>query len=161
MMMLHIHGRQWEGKDPNGHHRDWQLLIKILGYRQLYPSSDVLTVPVEIYGIGRRVWKGKEDQEEAKEELMEYLKTLEEELGNKLYFGGETIGLVDVALVPFTPWFYTYETCGNFSIEAGCPKLVAWANRCKQNHQSVANALPHPHQIYDYLVQLKKGLGLA
>ncbi|KAE8706506.1 putative glutathione S-transferase parA [Hibiscus syriacus] len=104
---------------------------------------------------------GKEDQEEAKEELMECLNTLEEELGDELYFGGESIGLVDVALVPFTSWFYTYETCGNFSIEAGCPKLVAWANRCKQNHQSVANALPHPHQIYDYLVQLKKRLGLA
>lgn len=102
---------------------------------------------------------GKEDQEEAKEELMETLKKLEGVLGDKLYFGGESIGYVDVALVPFTTWFYTYEACGNFSIEAGCPKLIAWAKRCKQN-ESVSKALPHPLQVYGFLLQLKKKLGL-
>ncbi|KAG4166779.1 hypothetical protein ERO13_A13G154000v2 [Gossypium hirsutum] len=115
----------------------------------------------KIYGIGRRVWMGKEDQEEAKEELMQCLKTLDRELGDKLYFGGQNIGVVDVALVPFTTWFYSYETCGNFSIEAGCPKLVAWAKRCKENYQSVSEALPHPLQIYEYVMELKKRLGLV
>ncbi|KAE8707850.1 putative glutathione S-transferase parA [Hibiscus syriacus] len=104
---------------------------------------------------------GKEEQEEAKEELMEGLKALEGELGDKLYFGGESIGLVDVALVPCTAWFYAYATCGDFSIEAGCPKLVAWAKRCKDNYQSVSSALPHPHRIYDYELPLKKRLGWA
>lgn len=57
---------------------------------------------------GRRVWSGKgEDQEEAKE-LIEIFKTLEGELGDKTYFGGdEKLGFVDVALVPFTSWFYS------------------------------------------------------
>ncbi|XVE90570.1 hypothetical protein DITRI_Ditri20bG0088500 [Diplodiscus trichospermus] len=113
----------------------------------------------KIYGIGRRIWMGKEDQEEAKEELMQCLKTLEGELGDKLYFGAEKIGYVDVALVPFTSWFYTYETCGNFRIEAGCPKLVAWAKRCNEN-ESVSKALPDSLPIYGYMLQLKKRLGL-
>ncbi|XWS57298.1 hypothetical protein CRYUN_Cryun09bG0161800 [Craigia yunnanensis] len=113
----------------------------------------------KIYGIGRRIWMGKEDQEEAKEELIQTFKTIERELGDKLYFGGESIGYVDVALVPFTSWFYTYETCANCGIEAACPKLIAWAKRCKEN-ESVSKALTDPLEIYGYLLQLKKRLEL-
>lgn len=109
----------------------------------------------KIYSIGKRVWRGEgEDQEIAKKEFIECLKTLEGELGNKPYFGGENIGFVDVALVPFTSWFYTYETRGNFSIEAECSKLVSWAKRCLTEKQSVAKALPHPHEIYGYALNL-------
>ncbi|XVE92085.1 hypothetical protein REPUB_Repub01dG0067000 [Reevesia pubescens] len=110
--------------------------------------------------IGRRIWSGEEDQEEAKEEFMQTLKSIEAELGDKDYFGGESLGYLDVALVPFTSWFYTYETCGNFSIEAGCPKLIAWAKRCKENNESVSKALPDPLQIYGFTMQRKKRLGL-
>ncbi|PHT89945.1 putative glutathione S-transferase parC [Capsicum annuum] len=116
---------------------------------------------LQIYSTGRRVWSGKgEDQEEAKKEFIEILKTLEGELGDKTYFGGDdNLGFVDVALVPFTSWFYSYEICANFSIEAVCPKLVAWARRCMQI-ESVANSLPHPHKIYDYVLELKHKFGL-
>ncbi|TMW83861.1 hypothetical protein EJD97_000585 [Solanum chilense] len=111
---------------------------------------------------GRRVWSVKgEDQEEAKKELIEIFKTLEGELGDKTYFGGdEKLGFVDVALVPLTSWFYSYETCANFSIEAECPKLVAWAKRCMEI-ESVSNSLPHPHKIYGYVLELKHKFGLA
>ncbi|KAL7587817.1 probable glutathione S-transferase parA [Lactuca sativa] len=110
----------------------------------------------KIYSIGKRVWRGKgdEDQEIAKREFIECLKKLEDELGNKPYFGGENVGFVDVALVPFTSWFYTYEARGNFSIEAECPKLVSWANRCIRDNESVAKALPHPRKIYDFALNL-------
>ncbi|PWA69936.1 Glutathione S-transferase/chloride channel, C-terminal [Artemisia annua] len=110
----------------------------------------------KIYSIGKRIWRGKagEDQEIAKKEFIECLKRLEGELGNKPYFGGENFGFVDVALVPFTCWFYTYETRGNFSIEAECPKLVSWAKRCVAEKQSAAKALPHPHTIYKYALDL-------
>lgn len=112
---------------------------------------------MQIYGIGKRVWMGKgEEQEVAKREFVECLKTLEQELGDKLYFGGDNIGFVDVALVPFTSWFYTYETLGNFSIEANCPKLFAWAKRCKQDKESVANSLPDPQKIYGFAMELKR-----
>nr|XP_016433645.1 PREDICTED: probable glutathione S-transferase parA [Nicotiana tabacum] len=115
----------------------------------------------KIYSTGRRVWSGKgQDQEEAKKEFIEIFKTLEGELGNKTYFGGDNLGFVDVALVPFTSWFYSYETCANFSIEAECPKLVVWAKRCMEN-ESVSKSLPHPHKIYDFVLELKHKLGLA
>ncbi|KAJ8562539.1 hypothetical protein K7X08_011830 [Anisodus acutangulus] len=116
---------------------------------------------LQIYSTGRRVWSGEgEDQEKAKKEFIEIFKTLEGELGDKTYFGGDNLGFVDVALVPFTSWFYSYETCANFSIEAECPKLVAWANRCMQI-ESVSNSLPHPHNIYAYVLELKHKLGLS
>ncbi|KAE8687437.1 Glutathione S-transferase 3 [Hibiscus syriacus] len=112
-----------------------------------------------IYDLGKRVYIGQEDQVEVKEKLIQCLKTLETELGDKLHFGGDSIGFVDVALLPFTSWFYTYETSGNFSIQESCPKLIAWVQRC-QEKPSVSMALPHPHKIYDFYLQFKKELGV-
>ncbi|XWS57282.1 hypothetical protein CRYUN_Cryun09bG0160600 [Craigia yunnanensis] len=41
-----------------------------------------------IYRAGKRVWMAEEDLKEAKEEFIQCLKTLEGELGDKVYFGG-------------------------------------------------------------------------
>ncbi|KAF8376748.1 hypothetical protein HHK36_031583 [Tetracentron sinense] len=100
-----------------------------------------------------------EEQETAKKELIECLKVLEGELGDKPYFGGENLGFVDVALVPFYCWFYSYETCGNFSIEAECPTLIGWAKRCMEK-ESVSNSLPDEHKVYRYLLQVRKRIGI-
>ncbi|XP_057506038.1 probable glutathione S-transferase isoform X2 [Actinidia eriantha] len=114
----------------------------------------------EIYDAGRKVWTTKgEDQEVGKEEFIDCLKVLEGALGDNPYFGGEEFGFVDVSLVPFYCWFYGYETCGNFSIEAECPKLIAWAKRCMER-ESVSKSLPDPQKIYDFILQLKKRIGL-
>ncbi|KAF8391043.1 hypothetical protein HHK36_023343 [Tetracentron sinense] len=114
----------------------------------------------EIYSLGRKVWRTKgEEQEAAKKEFIECLKLLEGELGDKPYFGGENIGFVDVALVPFYCWFYAYETCGNFSIEAECPTLISWAKRGMEK-ESVSKSLPDQHKVYDYVLQLKKRYGI-
>ncbi|KAA8550446.1 hypothetical protein F0562_002130 [Nyssa sinensis] len=109
---------------------------------------------------GKRIIMGKiEEQEVAKKELIECLKTLEGELGDKLFFGDETIGFVDVALLPFYAWFYSYETSGNFSIEAECPKMVAWGKRCMER-ESISKSLPDPEKIYSFVSQLKQKLGI-
>ena len=71
-------------------------------------------------------------------------------LGDKPYFGGETLGFLDIALVTFYSWFFVYETFGNFSIEAECPKLMAWAKRCR-GKESVARSLADQHQVYEFL----------
>lgn len=114
----------------------------------------------KIYSTGKRVWTGKgEDQEAAKKELIECFKTLERELGDNVYFGGEAIGFVDVALVPFTSWFYTYQTFGNFNIEDECPKLVEWARRCLKR-DSVVKALPDPRKIYGFALDVRKKFGI-
>ncbi|XWS27471.1 hypothetical protein CRYUN_Cryun26dG0117900 [Craigia yunnanensis] len=64
----------------------------------------------KIYDLGRKIWTPKgEEQATTKKEFIESLKLLEGKLGDKPYFGGENLGYVDVALVPFYSWFYAYE----------------------------------------------------
>ncbi|GFZ05142.1 glutathione S-transferase TAU 25 [Actinidia rufa] len=82
-------------------------------------------------------------------------KQLEGELGDKAYLGNDTFGIVDVALIPFYSLFYMFEQCGNMSIEAECPKLVAWGKRCMEK-ESVSKTLPDQHKFYDLLMDLKK-----
>ncbi|XP_073115725.1 probable glutathione S-transferase parA [Elaeis guineensis] len=117
-------------------------------------------VDKKVYECGTKLWKLKgEAQQEAKKEMIEILKLLEGELGDKKYFGGEIFGFVDVALVPFTAWFYAYETCANFSVEAECPKLVAWSKGCMER-ESVAKSLHDPHKVYEFVCFLKKKFGM-
>ncbi|KAL9382809.1 hypothetical protein Peur_025844 [Populus x canadensis] len=115
---------------------------------------------ISIYNNAKKLWKEKgEEQEEVKREFIEGLKTLEVELGDKLYFGGESLGFVDVVLVPVTSWFYSLEICGKFSIEAECPRFTAWIKRCMEK-ESVSSSLPDPHKVYDYVLLLKKKMGI-
>lgn len=91
----------------------------------------------------------KEEAEEGKKELIEILKVLEcDALGDGPYFGGEVFGLVDIAHVGFCMWFYTYEKCGDFSIEDECPKISQWAKRCWER-ESVCKSLAHSNRVYD------------
>jgi len=117
-------------------------------------------VDKKVYDCGTRLWKLKGDEQEAaKKEMIETLQLLEAQLGDKKYFGGDTFGFVDVAFIPFTNWFYSYETCGNFSIEAVTPKLVEWAKRCMER-ESVAKTLYDPKKVYEFVCHLKKRFGV-
>ncbi|KAB5521702.1 hypothetical protein DKX38_026021 [Salix brachista] len=114
----------------------------------------------KVYFPGRKTWTKKGQELEAgKNGLIESLKLLEGELGDKSYFEGDKLGYVDVALIPFYSWFHGYETFGYFSIEAECPKLIAWCKRCMQN-ESVSKSLSDPQEVYGFLVELRKKLGL-
>ncbi|XP_018479412.1 glutathione S-transferase U25 [Raphanus sativus] len=114
----------------------------------------------KVPGPTRLIWAGKgEEQEAGKKEFIEVLKTLESELGDKTYFGGETFGFVDIAFIGFCSWFDAYEKLANFSIEAECPKLIAWADRCLKR-ESVAKSLPDSEKITKYIPELKKRLGI-
>ncbi|KAL9232503.1 hypothetical protein vseg_007611 [Gypsophila vaccaria] len=110
----------------------------------------------KIYNIGKLVWISQgEEQEAAKRELLECFKVLENELGEKRYFGGESLDIVDIALVPFYSWFYALDTCGKMSIVAECPHLVAWAKRCMLR-ESVSKSLPDQYKVYVHLLELRK-----
>ncbi|XP_042513341.1 probable glutathione S-transferase [Macadamia integrifolia] len=118
-------------------------------------------VDKKVYELGSKVWKTKgEEQETAKKDFIECLKVMEGELGDKTYFGGETFGYVDVSLIPWYCWFYAFETCGNFSVEASCPKLVAWAKRCMEK-ESVSKSLAEPQKIYEFVLLLQKMFRIA
>ncbi|KAI8006706.1 putative glutathione S-transferase parA [Camellia lanceoleosa] len=109
-----------------------------------------------VYESSRKVWMGKgEDQETGKKELIEWCKLLEGELGDKSYFGIETLGFVDIALVPFYNWFIFFKTFADFSFEAECPKLVSWGKRCFEK-ECVSKSLPNPDQIYAAYLEFQK-----
>ncbi|KAG9153922.1 hypothetical protein Leryth_006026 [Lithospermum erythrorhizon] len=112
-------------------------------------------VDSKIFNIGKLVWATKgEVQEAAKKELIECFKQLEMELGERHYFGGKNIGLVDIPLIPFYSWFYALEMCGNLSIIHECAKLVSWARRCMEK-QSVSASLPDQYKVYDHILELR------
>jgi glutathione S-transferase len=52
-----------------------------------------------------------------------------------------------------------YETFGNFSMEAECPKIIAWAKRCLQR-ESVAKTLPDQKKVFEYMGEVRKRLGV-
>ncbi|XP_021832951.1 probable glutathione S-transferase isoform X2 [Prunus avium] len=113
-----------------------------------------------VFDAGKKLWSTKgEEHEAAKKEFIEILTQLEGELGDKPYFGGERFGFLDVALITFYTWFYAFETCGNFSIEAECPKLIAWAKRCMQK-DSVWKTLPDHKKVYEFVIGMKKMFGM-
>lgn len=106
--------------------------------------------------VGKSIWMTKgEEQEQGKKNFIEAMKVLEEELGDKEYFGGDKLGLVDVVLVPFSSWFYTFEKTANFSIEAVCPKILGWAKRCLEK-ESVSKSLPDPEKIYSLVLPVRE-----
>ncbi|KAL8137585.1 hypothetical protein V2J09_003586 [Rumex salicifolius] len=109
----------------------------------------------------RKIWMSKGDElSTGKKVLLGSLRLLEQELGEKPYFGEEAFGFVDIALIGFYTRFHTVETIGRFSLEEECPKLVEWAKRCVAEKTSVSNCLPDPHKVLDFSLQLKKKLGL-
>ncbi|GFP78711.1 probable glutathione s-transferase [Phtheirospermum japonicum] len=117
-------------------------------------------VDKKIYAAGRTIWSTKgEEQETAKKDFIEALKLLETELGDKPYFGGDDFGFVDVALITYYCWFEAYETCGNFSVEEHCPKLIGWAKRCMQK-ESVSKSLVDPKKVYEFVLSVKKKYGM-
>jgi glutathione S-transferase len=85
---------------------------------------------------------------------------LEGELGEKPYFGaGETLGYVILPLLLSVAGFLlNYETIGNFSIEAQCPKIIAWANGCLQR-ESVSKSLAEPGKVHELVMEIRKSLG--
>ncbi|XP_048430158.1 probable glutathione S-transferase [Pyrus x bretschneideri] len=101
----------------------------------------------------------REEEEAAKKDFIEILKQLEGQLGDKPYFEGEKFGFLDIALITFYSWFHAFETCGNYSIEAECPKLIAWAKRCKQR-ESVSKSLADEKKVYEFVLSMKKTLGV-
>ncbi|XP_047180027.1 glutathione S-transferase 3-like [Vigna umbellata] len=115
-------------------------------------------IDAKIYPTWNKMWLSEGEEHEAgKKELISIFKQLEETMGDKPFYGNEKFGFVDIALIPFYSWFYTFETYGNFEMEAECPKLVAWAKRCMQR-ETVSTILPNEKEVYNAVVEMKKNI---
>ncbi|CAN6328875.1 unnamed protein product [Urochloa humidicola] len=92
----------------------------------------------KVYDCGTLLWRLKEEPQ-ARAEVAEILRTLEAELGDKSFFGGDGeagLGPEDVGLMPFAEWFLSRKLAGEFNVEKECPRLAAWAKRCgERDHQ--------------------------
>jgi len=121
-------------------------------------------VDTKLNDCAMRVWRQPKGAaaavEAAAKDTVAALKTLEAELGGKPYFGGDALGYVDVALVPFAPWFLTYERFGGFGVAAECPALVSWAERCVRENQCVAESLPEAEHVFQFVCGMRKAFGL-
>ncbi|CAN1843499.1 Glutathione S-transferase U28 [Linum perenne] len=86
-----------------------------------------------VFDSASGVWKasGEEAIEGAKKEFVEVLKVLEGGLGEKEYF-----------------------------VEDECPKLSAWIKRCMEN-EKVANSVPDPEKVYEFVINLRKMMGIS
>jgi glutathione S-transferase len=116
----------------------------------------------KVYEVGTRLWKLKGEpqaQAQARAEIVQVLRNLDGELGDKRFFAGEAFGFVDVALVPFVPWLPSYERYGEFSVQEIAPGLAAWARRCAER-DSVAKSLHPPEKVDEFINLLKKTYGI-
>ncbi|CAN1154481.1 Probable glutathione S-transferase [Linum perenne] len=85
-------------------------------------------IPVLIHR-GRMLWTS---IVEVKEALIDCFRVLERELGDKPFLSGESFGFIDIVFISFYGFFYTFQELGNFKLEAECPKIVHWTQRCLQ-----------------------------
>ncbi|KFK25183.1 hypothetical protein AALP_AA8G077600 [Arabis alpina] len=114
----------------------------------------------KFYDPSWKVWATMgEEHVAARKELIEHFKTLETELGDKPYFGGEVFGFVDIALIGYYSWFKAMEKFGEFRLEKEVPKLVEWTKRCIVR-ESVVKSMADPDNIIQYACVLRKNLGV-
>ncbi|KAK7264809.1 hypothetical protein RJT34_32420 [Clitoria ternatea] len=112
----------------------------------------------KVHEVAKKIWTGKVGEHETeKKELIENLKLLEEVLGEKPYFGGDTFGFLDIAFIPFYKWFFAYEKTGNLKLDY--PKINAWANRCLQR-ESVSKSVSDEADIYEFVLSYRKKIGV-
>lgn len=114
---------------------------------------------MQIVDCGRKMWASKGEEQEGGKEFIECLKLLENELGDKPYLEGDHFGLLEIALIPITCRFYTYEMISHFVVEQECPRFMEWVRRCNQ-WESVSKTLPDPYEVYDFVLQIKKKFGI-
>lgn len=81
-------------------------------------------------------WGPKTEREKELEEAYEGLKCLEKELGDKLYFGGETIGFVDIAANFIGYWLGIVQEVSGVTIMSAekFPNLQRWSEDFVRNN---------------------------
>ena len=100
--------------------------------------------------LWKALWSEEKDRKEAVEEACEHLKTLENELKDKKFFGGENIGIVDIAANFIAYWIGVIEEASGYAVkfftEEKFPILHKWSNEFV-NCDVVKEKLPERKQL--------------
>lgn len=121
--------------------------------QKIYTNRDVLVTHSKMENLNeakRNMLKYKETMlkyTEAKNNMLEYLKWLEDGLGQlsegiKPYFGGQNFGYMDIVLTPFAHWIQTWNALGDWKIplKTKFPRLHEWVDAC-MDRESVKKIL--------------------
>ncbi|GMY14448.1 glutathione S-transferase U8-like [Fagus crenata] len=102
--------------------------------------------------IWKACWREEKEREKAVEEASELLKFLENELREKRFFGGETIGLVDIAgiLIGFSLGIFEEAKGVKLLTKEKFPKLSNWTNEYLSN-SFIKENLPPRDKVIAYL----------
>ncbi|KAH6806908.1 glutathione S-transferase TAU 8 [Perilla frutescens var. frutescens] len=96
----------------------------------------------------RACWSVGEEREKLKEEAIDGLKFLEEEIKGKKFFGGDNVGLVDFVADFFAHWFLILQELAGLEIltQDKFPNLWKWINEyCNDNF--IKENLPNKDQL--------------
>ncbi|CAK9179508.1 unnamed protein product, partial [Ilex paraguariensis] len=102
-------------------------------------------------------WTQGEEQEKAKEEASEVLKILDSELKDKKFFGGDTIGLADIAANFIGFWFpITQEVIGvEVLTKEKYPKLCEWIDEFVNCNIIMENLHPKDELVASFQARLQ------
>ncbi|KAK1562186.1 hypothetical protein Q3G72_007684 [Acer saccharum] len=97
-------------------------------------------------------WSKGKEREAAIGEACEHLKTLENELGDKKFFGGEEIGLVDIVANFIGFWLGASQELSGLELltEEKFPKLNKWIHEYV-NHTAIKENLPPRDKLIEAL----------
>nr|WAA68346.1 tau class glutathione S-transferases [Pinus densata] len=149
MIIVQYIEEKWEKKAPNVVPKD--------PYDQSIARFWVAFIDDKFIPSILGVFKGEgEEKQKAVEESVANLVLLEEALSGKGYFGGDEIGLVDVALGGLLATVQTIERVTDSVIidTQKLPLLSTWVHKfCKA--EGVKEVLPDPAKLFEFLSEIR------
>lgn len=106
--------------------------------------------------ITKACWGEEREREKAREEVAELLKLLEKELNEKRFFGGENIGMVDIAahVISFSLGAYEEASGVTLMTREKFPKLCKWRDEFLSNSATIKEDAPPREQLISYFQKL-------
>ena len=101
--------------------------------------------------IWNACWSDEKGREKAVEEALEALKILQDELKEKKFFGGEDIGLVDIAANFIGYWVAILQEIAGLELLTieKFPKLCKWSQEYV-NHPVIKEGLPPRDELFAF-----------